>query len=178
MQKEISTSELAELLGASTRNIQLLTQKGVLKALPKKGKGNGNRYDSTKVVQAYIEYIEDKAAKPETSGLEESLLLEEVRLKGAKATIAQHQKEENESQYHRADDIEAVFDDLILHIREEVEKLPDAITERLFNSREEHNGEKASENAAIIKEEVCKILYKLSEYSYDPDEYEKRKARL
>lgn len=163
----ISSGDLGKLLGLSDRRIQQLTQDGVFEnSNPKEG-GRSLKFKPPESVQSYVEWVKEQAA-PKSSDLEEAKLIEEIKLKGAKATIADLERLEVEGQMHRADDVEEVMTDLCLVIRSSLLSLPGRLGVDLAEI------DSAAECSAKVKAAVCEILDELSNYQYDPAEYQRR----
>ena len=82
--------DLARLLTLSAQSISQLTRDGVLK---KRDTPAGKRYNVVESTQAYIQYLRDKAAGRKDA-LEREALEAEVRIKKAKADIAEQEAKE------------------------------------------------------------------------------------
>ena len=82
--------DLARLLTLSAQSISQLTRDGVLKKMDTPA---GKRYNVVNSTQAYIQYLRDKAAGRKDA-LEREALEAEVRIKKAKADIAEQEAKE------------------------------------------------------------------------------------
>lgn len=162
------SSELAYMFDVSNQWIGQLTRDGILKKQRVKG---GSKYNMVESVRAYCRYLRDKAAGREekTDPIAEKDKLEaEVRIKRAKADIAELEAKELQGQMHRSEDVEAITNDLVYSIRSALMALPGRLAVDVANASS------SAEAATIIKAEVYKLLEELSNYRYDPDAYAKR----
>ncbi len=162
--KMISTKEVAYIIGTSDRTVQKLAETGILTC---EKKGRKNQYDLYTVIKEYCEYLA-KASRKEFSSTEEEKAYEEIRLKRAKAEIAELEAQELKGSLHAAEDVESMTLDLVMVVRSSFLALPGRISAELAEMND------ASEISERIKAEVYDILKDLSNYEYDPDEYRKR----
>ncbi|CDG37242.1 hypothetical protein CTHBC1_2659 [Acetivibrio thermocellus BC1] len=160
------TQVIAKLFGLTVRRVQQLTQEGIISQVDGKG------YDLLPTIQRYIKYLQDKAygreEKAQMADLEAEKLNAEIELKRSKARMAELELMELEGKMHRSEDVEAMTTDLILNIRSMLLALPGLLAVDLA---EISNPAEVSER---IKEAVYDILGELSNYKYDPKEYQKR----
>ncbi len=163
-QKLINSMELAKIIGKSERYIQTLVKSEHITVIKK---GKNNTYDLYKVIQEYIEYIL-KQSKKEFKSLEDEKTNEEIRYKRAKAGKAILELEELEGRMHAAEDVEEMTTDLVLMVRSCLLGLPGKLAVELATVEEE------TQVAELIKREVYSILIDLSQYEYNPNEYQKR----
>ncbi len=100
--------------------------------------------------------------------MEEEKTFEDIRLKRAKAEVAELELQELKGSLHAAEDVEAMTLDLVMVIRSSFLALPGRVATELAEI----------EDAAVISEklksEVHSILKDLANYEYDPEEYKKR----
>ena len=154
---EVSTTELAAVLGITARRVQQLAQDG--KFVPvKKG-----RYRLAECVQIYI-----KSVARDDIEVELEKKLAEVKLKNAKAEMAELETDELRGKMHRSEDVEAITLDLIYAVRSALLALPGRLAIDVVNANS------TPEAAEIIKKEVFKLMKELSSYKYDPKAYEER----
>ncbi len=166
VETQVSTTELAAVLGLSVRRVQQLIQDGVF---PTVAKGKLMLADS---VQRYIKTVstdgmtdaERKAARKN----EESRRQSEAILKASKATIARLNAQELQGKMHRSEDVAKMTEDLIYTIRGMLLGLPGRV------ARDTAAATTPSETAEIVRKETYHILQELSEYTYDPAKYEAR----
>ncbi len=165
-EKIIDSSELAKILGITARTVQILAGQGVITC---QKTGKKNRYNLYTAVHEYIEYYAKKAGK-KISSFEERKLDEEIRLKRAKADMAEMELEEIRGSLHAAEDVENATTDLVMCIRSALLTLPGMLAVDVAETTS------AAEASEIIKKAVCDILEELANYKYNPEEY-KRRAR-
>lgn len=162
-----STKDIAQIFGVSTRRVEQLKAEGIIK-----GQGKPTKYDLLPTIQAYIKYLSDKAngrEKKETdSQLETEKLTAEKRIKEAKAEMVELELQELKGELHRSKDVEDITTDHIMMVRSMLMALPGKLAVDLAAIQT------APEAAERIKREVYSVLDRLSDWSYDPDEYKKR----
>lgn len=163
----VDAQALAKFFKKSVRRIEQLKSEGVIK-----GKGRPTKYDLFPTIQAYIEYLENKAygreKKQTDAQLETDRLASDARIKKAKAEMAELELKEIRGQMHRAADVEAITTDHVMYIRSMLMALPGKLAVDMARINA------APEAAERIKQEVFFILNRLTEYEYDPEEYKKR----
>ena len=163
-EKMITSEELAKILGISKRTVQALAQQGVITC---QKTGSKNRYDLHVVVKEYLEYLAKKTVSVSAPN-EGRKLEEEVRLKRAKADMAELELEEIKSGLLSAEDVKDATTDLIMCIRSAVLTLPGILAPKLAET------DSATEASEIIKKAVYGVLDGLANYEYDPEEYKRR----
>ena len=166
--------DLANLFALSGQWINQLTRDGVLK---KRDTPAGKRYNVVESTRAYVQYLREKAAGRNDRNIPESKELEkfdaEVRIKQAKAQIAELESQELQGIMHRSEDVAALTEDLIYTIRDALMALPGRLAVDVAKAGT------AAEAAEIIKHEVYTVMKELSSYKYDPEKYEERvRARM
>ena len=160
---EVSTSELACILGVSGRYIRQLTEDGQLK------KTSQGRFKLCDSVQKYIASQSKEVGKDEASlKLERARRTAEATLKASKAQIAKMEVEELQGKRHRSEDVAAMTEDLIYTIRGALLALPGRLAVDTSTAKS------PNEAAEIIRKEVHAVMQDLSEYRYDPKKYEER----
>lgn len=164
-----SSTEIADLFGVGTREIRRLTEIGIIKA---EGLERSRKYDAKEVTKTYIAYLRDQPKQKKTANeeLENKKIRAEISIKEVKAKTAELELQELEGSMHRAEDVEAVFNDLVFTIRSAFMAMPGRLavdTAELTTP---------AETSARIQEEVNEVLSTLSQYRYDPEEY-RRKVR-
>ena len=168
--KLFNTKYIANLFRRDVSSIQKLTKQGILPAVTKTK--DGNQYDLPKTMIAYIYYLQgivDNRTKT-TEEQESQRLDAEIRLKEAKAEIAQLDLKELKAEMLRAEDVQAFIEDLGATTKSLLTGLPNRLAMDLPN---ESN---AAERAEIIEEAVFEILNQLTEYEFSVDYYKKRVA--
>ena len=163
------TEDLANLFGLTGQWINQLTRDGVIK---RRDTPSGKRYNVVESVRAYTQYLRDKAASRGEKGIPEDKELEkfeaEVKIKQAKAQIAELEAQELQGIMHRSEDVAAMTEDLIYTIRDSLLALPGRLAVDVARASS------AAEAAEIIKREVYAVMKALSQYQYDPARYAER----
>ena len=163
------TEDLANLFGLTGQWINQLTRDGVIK---RRDTPAGKRYNVVESVRAYTQYLRDKAANRADRGIPEDKELEkfdaEVRIKRAKAEIAELEAQEVQGIMHRSEDVADMTEDLIYTVRGSLMALPGRLAVDVTSAQT------AAEAAGIIRAEVFKVMQELSQYRYDPQKYEER----
>lgn len=162
------TSVLANLFDITSQWVGQLTRDGVLRKRQTKA---GPRYNVVEATRAYCNYLRSKAAGRENKGnpeAENSKLGAEVRLKQAKADIAELEVKELQGKMHRSEDVASMTEDLIYSVRGMLIALPGRLAVDVANISS------PAEAADIIRKEVFKIMAELANYRYDPKKYEER----
>ena len=156
---EVSTKEIALILGVTARWIQQLTQDGIFSTI-----GGRNRYSLAKTIQAYVKY---RAAK-EPSATETERLEAELSIKKANAIIKVLEAKELQGKMHRSEDVAAITEDFVFTIRGMMLALPGRLAVDVIHAQD------PAEAAELIRKEVYAIMDELSNYQYDPQKYEER----
>ena len=164
----VSSSEIAKLIGKTSRTVQQLTSDGILPTVEVKNKTRVSRkYDKYRTIQAYIKYVERKASEKNLDKENEKLQIE-IETKKTKLRMAQIQLEELEGRMHSAEDVECMTTDLVLCVRSNLLAMPGQMAVELAQIND------ASEIATKMQETVNSILKELTGYKYNPEEYRKR----
>ena len=163
------SEDLASLFGLTGQWINQLTRDGVLK---KRDTPAGKRYNVVESTRSYVQYLRDKAAGRGEKGIPESKELEkfeaEVRIKQAKAQIAELEAQELQGIMHRSEDVAAMTEDLIYTVRDSLLALPGRLAVDVAGAST------AAEAAEIVKREVYAVMKELAQYQYDPAKYAER----
>ena len=91
-----------------------------------------------------------------------------MRIKQAKAQIAELEVQELQGIMHRSEDVAALTEDLLYTIRDSLLALPGRLAVDVAATST------AAEAAEVIKREVYLVMKDLSNYSYDPEKYAER----
>ena len=158
----VSTTELARCLGLSARRVQQMAQDGTM---PPASRGRFRLNDS---VQRYITFITGNKMSEEEEKAEKARRMAEVSIKAAKATVAKLEASELQGKMHRAEDVQAITEDMANTLRSLLLALPGRLAVDVSNARS------AAEASVIIKEAVHAIMREMSKYQYDPAKYEER----
>ncbi len=160
--------DLANLFDTSRQWVNQLTRDGVLK---RRDTPAGKRYNVVESTRAYIRYLREKAAGRDKSIPEDKELAKfeaEVRIKQAKARIAELEVSELEGKLHRSEDVAAMTEDLIYTIRGALLALPGRLAMDVIQE------ESAAAAADVIRAEIYKLMQELAQYRYDPQKYAER----
>ena len=159
---EVSSTELAVVLGLTTRRIQQMAQDGTISAVSR------GRFALAESVQRYIKFLAGSPMDKAERDLEKTRRTAETQIKIAKAAVAKLEAEELRGTMHRADDVAAMTDALVQYVREALLSMPGRLAVDVASA------ETAAEAAEIIKKEIFSVLKTLSEFRYDPKKYEER----
>ncbi len=159
---EVSTTELAAVLGVTARRVQQLAQDG---ALPTAHRG---RFLLAESVQRFIRLSAAAPVDEEDLKLEKTRRISESQIKASKAIIAKLEAEELKGQMHRAEDVAAITEDLVYTMRGALMALPGRLAVDVAACKT------ATEASDVIRREVHKIMRELSGYHYDAKKYEER----
>ncbi len=159
---EVSTTELASILGLTGRRIRQLAEDGVI------DKVKDGRFNLSKSVQGYISLQRKDKLSEEEEKLEKVRRQSEVTLKASKAQIAKLEAAELQGKMHRSEDVAAMTEDLIYTIRAAIVALPGRLAMDVVTA------ETAAEASEIIRKEVYKVMKELAAYRYNPKKYEER----
>ncbi|TCZ73044.1 hypothetical protein E0485_21740 [Paenibacillus albiflavus] len=156
---EIQTGELAAIVGKSTRWIRQITSDGVLKQV---GRG---KYILGDAVQAYIEHAsggKEEDNKPRF--IDEKT--EHERIKKEKAAL---ELEEMRGELHRAEDVQAVMNDMLAAFRQKILAIPTKLAPQIAG-----NGE-----VNVVKGMLTSALHEaLTELSdYNPETFREERQR-
>lgn len=159
---EVSTTELAAILGLSARRIQQMAQDGTLPTIRR------GAFELCKSVQRYISFLGKDSLSEEEEKLERARRQSEVTLKVSKAQIAKLEAAELQGKMHRSEDVAAMTEDLIYTIRAALVALPGR------TAVDAAAAETPAEVSEIIRKEVYKVMKELAAYRYNPKKYEER----
>ena len=165
-EKEVTTTQLASIIGLTARRIRQLSQDGVLVS------SSPGKYILSDAVQAYIGSLArggmTKEEAEEAKKIERVKAKAEATLKTSKAKIAQAEAKELSGQMHRSEDVAAMTAELIYTIRGALMALP---------SRVAINAAALSDPAEVaeyMRGEVNQIAEEIALFRYDPAKYEAR----
>ena len=158
-----NTKWLSSFFKLSERRIQQLTQEGILPTV--KRTRDGNQYDLIPTIQRYIYYLQDLVNNRVKSSEEQERqrLDAEIKLKEAKAEIAQLDLKELRAEMLRAEDVQAYVEDLAATTKSLLMGLPGRLAMDLANATT------AAERSETIEETIFEVLNQLSEYEFSVD---------
>ena len=159
---EVSTSELACVLGVTGRRIRQLAEDG---QIDKISQGKFNLCDC---VQRYLSFIEKPELDDEEIKYEKARRAADAQIKASKAALSKMEVAELQGRMHRSEDVAAMTEDLIYTIRGMLLSLPGRLADDTYSA------DSAAEAEAIIRKEVFEVMEALSRYQYDPRKYEER----
>lgn len=159
---EVSTTELACVLGITGRRIRQLAEDGQLE---KESKG---RFLLCESVQRYIASLAKETVSEEDRRMEKASRTADVTLKASKAQIAKMEADELRGKMHRSEDVAAMTEDLIYTVRGSLMALPGRLAVDVAAAVT------PAEAAEIIRKEVHALMRELANYQYDPEKYEER----
>ncbi len=159
---EVSTTELACVLGITGRRVRQLAEDGVF------DKADKGRFVLADAVQRYIANSSRQAPSEEDAKLEKGKRQAEVTLKMSKAQIAKLEMQELQGKMHRSEDVKAMTEDLIYTIRSGLMALPGRLAVDVSAAKT------PAEASEIVRKEVALLMEELAGYRYDPKRYEER----
>ena len=168
--KLFDTKYVANLFKRDISSIQKLAKQNILPYVEKTKEGY--QFDLPKTMLAYIHYLQGLVGNrsKSTEEQEKQRLEAEIRLKEAKAEIAQLDLKELRAEMLRAEDVQAFIEDLGATTKSLLMGLPSRLAMDLPNESA------ATERSAIIEEAVFEVLEQLSEYEFSVDYYKERIA--
>ena len=158
---EVSSSELACVLGITGRNIRQLVEDGQLEKVD-------GRFILSDSVQRYVAFKSKRDKDDKEKWLEKTRLTADVTMKASKAQIAKMEADELRGKMHRSEDVAAMTEDLIYTIRGSLMALPGRLAVDVATVTT------PAEAAEIIRKEVHALMRELANYQYDPEKYEER----
>lgn len=160
--EDVTTAQLAEVLGLTIQRIGQLRKEGVLDG----GDGRRPRFDLAKSVQAYVRFCVDSARgrTPDDAGAEKRKLQAEADYKQAKARQEEIKLAELEGRMHSAEDVEAATTELVYAVRSMLLAMPGRVAV-------DAAGKTAAEVSDVVGAEARAILESLAGFRYDPAKY-------
>lgn len=161
---EVSSAELACVLGITARRVRQLSEDGQLL------KSDVGRFKLAESVRRYIEIASRARSEqtPEEKQQDKERMTAETSLKKSKATKAVLEVSELRGKLHRSEDVNNVMDDLIYTMRSMYLSLPGRL------AVDTHNSASSAEAAEIIRKTVYADMKEISRYSYDPEKFAER----
>ena len=155
----VTLSELAAVIGITSRRIRQLVDEGVIST---KGK---NAYCLSDAVQAYIKYLSSRMPSEEETKMEHSRRQAELMLKASKAQVAKLSADELRGKMHRSEDVMKITEDMLYAFRSGLIALPGRLAVDVVACKT------AAEASEKIKLEVHKLMRELADYHYDNERY-------
>ncbi len=160
----VKTPDLCILLNVTKQWIGQLVNQGDLVRTETEHGPMFNLMDSASL---YRNSLTEKAKKTEEEKkLDKAKATAEVKLKVAKAAMAELQAKELQGKMHRAEDVQLFTQGLIDMVKSSLLQLPGQLAVEVSLC------ETAEEAQILIKDAVKDILREISEFDYDPEKYE------
>ena len=126
---EVTTTELAAILGITARRVQQMAQDGTIIPVRR------GYFQLGDAVQRYINFLSKPQVSEAEQKLETARKQSEAQLKLSKAQLAKMEVEELKGRLHRSEDVEAFTEDLIYmrelsNYRYDPEKYAERVNER------------------------------------------------
>ena len=164
MNIHLKTVDLCSLLGVSKQYIGQLVSAGTLN---REMTDNGSFFNLMDTVKEHLDSLSEKSKKSESEKkLDKAKMAAEVKLKVAKAAMAELQAKEVSGKMHRSEDVQVFTQELIDTVKNALLSLPGRLAVEVSLC------DTAEECSVLIKEAVRDILSELSEFDYDPEKYE------
>ena len=160
----VKLSDLVTLLSVSKQYIgELVAQGTIIKTETK----YGPMYNIMDSVKLYMDSRAEKIKKTEEEKkLDKARATAEVKLKVAKAAMAELQAKELSGKMHRSEDVQVFTQELIDTVKNALLSLPGRLAVEVSLC------DTAEECSVLIKEAIRDVLSELSEFDYDPEKYE------
>lgn len=158
----VTPSEMAAVLRLTGRRVRQLTEDGVLR------KNGAGRYPLIENVQLWHASTTVQVTDKEDVRLEKLRRVSEAQLRASKAALAKMEVDELNGTMHRAEDVEAMTEDLVYTIRSALIALPGRLAVDVAGAST------PAEASEIIRREVHKVMAELSRYHYDAAKYAER----
>ncbi len=134
---EVSTTELACVLGITGRRVRQLAEDGQFE---KTGQG---RFKLANSVQRYNSFLSREPEDEDDIKLDKAKQTAEVTLKASKAKISKLESDELAGKMHRSEDVAAMMEDLIFSIRASLVALPGRVAAEAFEAATQAEAEEA-----------------------------------
>lgn len=159
METEVNAASLGIALGLTARRVQQMAKEGTIDS---SGRG---RYNLSTAISQYIDF---RSRDFDEFEFKQAAARSEAKLKEAKAQIAKMTADELRGQLHRADDVEAMLNDIVYSIQGMLTALPGRVAIDCANAGD------PAKVADILRRECNDMLAELSQYEYDPDKAAER----
>lgn len=164
MNIHLKTVDLCSLLGVSKQYIGQLVSAGTL---VRETTTNGSFFNLMDTVKEHLDSISEKSKKSEDEKkMDKAKQAAEVKLKVAKANMADLQAKELAGKMHRSEDVQVFTQELIDTVKNALLSLPGRLAVEVSLC------DTAEECSVLIKEAIRDVLGELSEFDYDPEKYE------
>ncbi len=163
----VSLSELAVVLGITSKQVRNLTEDGIIVTDGK------NSYPLARNVQAYMDFRSSRIPNEDEMKFEKAKRTAELKLKAAKADRAKLEADELKGTMHRAEDVRAITEDMLYSVRNALSALPGRLAVDVTKC------ETPAQAYEVIKREAHAMMREFASYKYDPDRYDEAvRARM
>ena len=165
----VGSGILAKLLGKSQRQIQNYAAEDILSV---SNEDKNLKFDLFVVIPEYLHYLEEqfkkKSLEAEIANKEKHKAKAEADSKTHKAKMAKLELQEIEGEMHRSCDVEEMTSQLVIEVKNRLLALPGLLAIDLAKLDD------PAQISAQIERQVNSILFDLSHFEYNPNEYKKR----
>lgn len=155
----VSLSELAVVLGITSKQVRNLVEDGIIVQNEK------NTYPLAKNVQAYLNFRSNKMPSEADIKFETARRGAELKLKAAKADRAKLEADELKGTMHRAEDVKTITENILYSVRNGLTAMPGRLAVDVVQCST------AAEAYEVIKKEVHALMKEFAAYRYDPELY-------
>jgi len=160
----VKTADICSMFGVSNQWVGQLTTQGTLNKMQT---DHGKLFNLADSLRGYIDNLNDKVKKTaDEKKMDKAKQAAEVKLKVAKAAMAELQAKELSGKMHRSEDVQVFTQELIDTVKNALLSLPGRLAVEVSLC------DTAEECSALIKEAIRDVLAELSEFDYDPEKYE------
>ena len=160
----VKTADLCSWFGVSNQWVGQLTSQGTLNKMQT---DYGKLFNLGDSVHGYMDSLNEKVTKSaEEKKMDKAKQAAEVKLKVAKANMADLQAKELAGKMHRSEDVQVFTQELIDTVKNALLSLPGRLAVEVSLC------DTAEECSVLIKEAIRDVLGELSEFDYDPEKYE------
>ena len=160
----VKTADICSMFGVSNQWVGQLTTQGTLNKMQT---DHGKLFNLADSLRGYTDNLNDKVKKTaDEKKMDKAKQAAEVKLKVAKAAMAELQAKELSGKMHRSEDVQVFTQELIDTVKNALLSLPGRLAVEVSLC------DTAEECSALIKEAIRDVLAELSEFDYDPEKYE------
>lgn len=161
----VKTADICAMTGKSNQWVGQLVSQGTLN---KRSTPHGPMFEVTASMKDYLGMVAAPEKSEDEIKREAAKNSADVTLKVSKATIAKLEAQELQGKMYRAEDIEAITEDLVYTVRGSLMALPGRLAVDVAAAQT------PAESAEVIRKEVHKLMRELAQYHYDPKKYDER----
>lgn len=168
VEQEITSAELAKVIGVSARRVQQLAKDGTLSPVSLKP----TKFKLNEAVADYIKFLNstlgDAQLTKKAKNAKNEKMIYEAGIKKSQEEIEKLKLGELKGHLHRSEDVRMAFDDLVMSFRASVLAMPGRL------SMDVSKETSPAICSTIISKECNRVLEELSHHEYDPNEYIKK----